>query len=335
MRRWWARATTSSPTTSAAVQATAVGPSDTASLYGGAGTNTLVGSKGKSEFKGVNYDNVATGFFTVNAYGAAAGYNTALLTDSAGNATATLRPQTASLTDASANSPASYQINLASGFQVIQAFETSLARGNRAILQGPLTAANSFTSSSTDATLVPSAGNTYREYVRGFAAVQAISTSTNDTASLYDSPGNDTFTGTPTSATMSLAGGKTVIAAGFKTVNAYSKYGGRDTANVAGTAGADTASLWSTNALMKMSTGNTVRAWYFANYNLDGGGGVGDTVTAMDASVLANRQTTVAGAKVVAWLANFAEMIQTYSPASQKTNQSYAIVDEVLTGYWS
>jgi hypothetical protein len=320
----------------ASVQAIAVGPSDAAHLQAGTGTNVFVGSKGKSELRGVNYDNIASGFFTVSAYGASVGYNTALLTDSTGNATATLSPQTATLTDASARGPASYQINLASGFQVIQTFETSLVGSNTAILKGSSTAANSFTSTSTNATLVPSAGNAYREYEQGFATVQATSTYANDTACLYDSPGNDTFTGTPTSATMRLATGKTVIAAGFKTVNAYSRYGGTDTASLTGTAGTDTAWLWSTSALMKMSTGNTVRAWYFAKYNLDGGGGNSDTVTTMDASVLPTKQTTVAGARIIAWLANFAEMNQDYSPGSQNTNKSYAIaVDEVLTAYWS
>jgi hypothetical protein len=102
------------------------------------------------------------------------------------------------------------------------------------------------------------------------------------------------------------------------------------------TAGTDAAWLWSTDALMKMSNGDTVRAWYFAKYNLGGGGGSGDTVTTMDALVLTTRQTTVAGAKVIAWLADFAEMNQDYSPGSQYTSKSYPIaVDEVLTAYWS
>jgi hypothetical protein len=87
---------------------------------------------------------------------------------------------------------------------------------------------------------------------------------------------------------------------------------------------------------MKMSNGDTVRAWYFAKYDLDGGGSSGDTVTTMDASVLPTDQTTVAGAKVIAWLGNFAEINQDYSPSSQKTDKSYAsAVDEVLTAYWS
>jgi hypothetical protein len=320
------------------VQATAVGPSDVANLHAGLGTNVFTGSKGRSEFKGVNFDNVASGFFTVNAYGAATGYNTGVLTDSAGNATATLSPQTGALTDASAQGPSSYQINLLSGFQVIEAFETSLAKGSTAVLKGSATAANFFTSTSTTATLVPSAGNAYREYEQGFATVQATSAYANDTASLYDSPGNDAFTATPFSATMSLATGKTVVASGFKTVNAYSKYGGTDTANLTDTnaAGTDAAWLWSTNALMRMSTGNTVRAWYFAKYNLQGNAGSGDTVTTLDASVLPAKQTNVAGAKVIAWLADFAEINQDYSPGSQNTNKSYAIaVDQVLTAYWS
>jgi hypothetical protein len=320
----------------ASVQATAVGPGDVANLQAGPGTNVFVGSKGKSEFKGVNFDNVALGFFTVNAYGASTGYNTAVLTDTAGNVTATLNPQAGALTDASAQGPASYQIKLVSAFQVIEAFETSLLRGSTAILKGSTTAANSFTSTSTSATLVPSAANAYREYEQGFTTVQATSTYATDTASLYDSPGSDTFTATPTSATMSLATGKTVIASGFKSVNAYSTYGGADTASLTGTAGTDAVWLWSTNVLMKMNTGNTVRAWHFAKYNLDGGGGSGDTVTTMDASVLPTKRTTVAGAKVIAWLADFAEINQDYSPGSQNTSKSYAIaVDQVLTAYWS
>ena len=183
----------------ASVQATAVGPSDVATLQAVAGSNVFAGSKGTSEFKGVNFNNIAKGFFTVNVYGAASGYNTAVLTDASGNATATLNPQAATLTDASARGPASYQINLVSAFQVIQAIETSLVANSTAILKGLSTAANSFTSTSNGATLVPSAGNAYREYAQGFATIQATSTYANDTAYLFDSPGNDTFTATPTS----------------------------------------------------------------------------------------------------------------------------------------
>jgi hypothetical protein len=54
----------------------------------------------------------------------------------------------------------------------------------------------------------------------------------------------------------------------------------------------------------------------------------------MGASVLPTEQTTVSGATIIAWLADFAEMNQDYSTGSQ--NKSYAIaVDEVLTAYWS
>ena len=318
----------------ASVQATAVGPSDTASLQASPGSSVFAGSKGKSEFKAVNCDNVANGFFTVYAYGATVGSNTAVLTDSAGNATVTLNPQTATLTDASANGPATYQIKLMSAFQVIDAFETSMVGNATAIFKGSSTTANSFTSTATDATLVPSVGSAFREYAKGFATVQATSTYATDTASLYDSPGRNTLTATPTSATMNLASGKTVIAAGFKTVNVYSDSGGTDTANLTGSSGTDTVSLWSTNALMRMSTGNTVRAWYFANYNLNGGGG-NDTVTTMDATVLWSKQTAVSGAKVIAWLADFAEINEDYSSGSQN-NKSYPIaVDQVLTTYWS
>jgi uncharacterized repeat protein (TIGR03803 family) len=320
------------------VQATAVGPSDLADMQAGPGTNVFTGSKGKSTFKGINFDNIALGFFTVDAYGSSTGYNTGVLTDSAGNAMATLKPQTATLTDASARNSASYQINLESNFQIIQALETSLLTGSTVILKGSSTTANTFTSTATTALLTPSAGNTYREYEQGFATVQATSTYATDTASLYDSPGSNTFTATPASATMRLATGKTVIASGFKTVNAYAENGTGDTANVTDTnlTGTDSAWLWDTNALMKMNTGNTVRAWYFAKYNLQGNGTSGDTVTTLDATVLPTKKTSVNGATVIAWLTGFAEMNQDYSAGSQNTNKSYAIaVDQVLTAYWS
>jgi hypothetical protein len=200
------------------------------------------------------------------------------------------------------------------------------------------TGGNILTESPTSTTLA-SAGNSARAMVaKGFNNVIATATGAGSgtVANLFDSAaGTNSFVG---------SNGKSEfkglsfdnVAMGFATVNAYSKSGGTDTATLTGTAGADNVWLWSTNALMKMSTGNTVRAWYFASYNLDGGGGRGDTVTTMDASVLPTRQTAVAGAKVIAWLANFAEMNQDYSPGSQKTDKSYALAaDEVLTAYWS
>ena len=221
---------------------------------------------------------------------------------------------------------------------MVQAFESLLVTSNKAIFKGSSTAANSFTSTATTATLVPSAGNAYRLYEQGFATVQATSTYATDTASLYDSPGNDTFTGTSAGSTMSLSTGKIVTVNGFKTVNAYCTSGGTDTASLTDTtsSGADAAWLWSNNALMKMGAGNTVRAWYFAKYSLQGNGVSGDTVTTMNATVLPTKQTSVAGAKFIAWLADFAEMNQDYSSSSQGTNRSYPIaVDQVLTAYWS
>jgi hypothetical protein len=320
------------------VQATAVGAHDTASLSGGAGTNIFVGSKGKSELEGVNYNNIAKGFYTVSAYGAATGYNTALLTDAAGNAAVTINPQSATISDASTTSAASYQIKLVSAFQVIQAFETSLVRSSTAILSGSKTTANVLTSTpnTADATLSSAAGNAFREYVRGFATILVNSTNANDTANLYDSAGNDTFTGTPTASTMSLASGKTVTATGFKTVNAYSKYGGKDTANLTGTTSPDAATLRSTDALLNLSSGNAIHAWYFANYNLDGGGG-NDTVTTINGTDVSGKQTPASGARILAWMANFAQINQTYSnPTPQNPNKTIQnLTDQVFTSYWS
>ncbi len=320
------------------VQATAVGAHDTASLSGGAGTNTFVGSKGSAQLKGVNYNNIAKGFYAVSASGAATGYNTALLTDAAGNATVTINPQSATFSDASTTSAASYQINLLSAFQVIQAFETSLVRNSTAILNGSKTAANVLmsTPNTADATLLPAAGNAFREYVRGFTTILANSTNANDTANLYDSAGNDTLAGTPTASKMSLANGKTVTATGFKSVNAYSRYGGKDTANLTGTTGPDAATLRSTDALLNLSGGKTIHAWYFANYNLDGGGG-NNAVTTINGTDVSGKQTPGTGARIIAWLANFAQINQNYSnPTPQNPNKIIQnLTDQIFTAYWS
>jgi hypothetical protein len=64
--------------------------------------------------------------------------------------------------------------------------------------------------------------------------------SSGDTASFYDSPGNDTFSASGTSANM-FDSGLTYInyASGFTTNNAYSQYGGKDTAKFYDTPGDD------------------------------------------------------------------------------------------------
>jgi hypothetical protein len=321
------------------VQATAVGTHDAASLYGGTGTNSFLGSKGSSEFKGASYDNIAKGFYAVYAYGATTGFNTAMLTDVLGTAAVTMNPQTAVLSDASATRAASYQINLVSAFQVIQAYESVPVLTATATLNGSKTAANLFTSTppTTDATLTPAAGNAFREYVKGFATILVNSTNANDTANLYDSAGSDTFTGTPTTSTMNLANGKIVTANGFKTVNAFSIHGGKDTANLAGTTtGSNSATLRSTDALLKLSNGNSIHAWFFANYNLNGGGG-NNTATTVDGADVLGKQTSVAGARIIAWLSNFPQISQTFSnPTLQKNNKTIQnSTDAVFTAYWS
>jgi hypothetical protein len=320
------------------VRATAAGAYDTAYLYASSGTNTFTGSKGTSEFKGVNYDNVAKGFYAAYAYGSSTGFNTAVLTDSTGNGTVTINPQTGTLGDATTTKAASYQINLVSAFQVIQAYESSMVATSLATLNGSKTAANLFTSTpaTASATLTPASGNAFREYVQGFATIVANSTNANDTANFYDSAGSDTFTGTPTTSTMKLATGKTATGNGFKTVNAYSVAGGTDTANITGSTGVDSATMRSTDTLMKLSNGKSIHAWYFAKYNLDGGGGT-DTVTTINGTDLVGKQTPTSGARILAWLSNFSQINQTYSnPTSQQSNKTYQnLTDQVFTAYWS
>ena len=322
------------------VQATAVGAYDVANLSGSSGTNSFSGSKGKSEFRGVNYDNIAKGFYSVVTSAATSGFNTAVLTDAAGSAALSISPQTTTLSDLSATKAASYQIKLASAFQVIQAYRTSLVSGSTATLTGATTATNLFTStpSTGDATLAPAAGSAFREYVKGFSTIVANAANASDMANLYDSAGNDTLTGTPTKSTMNLGLGtvKIVTAAGFKTVNAYSRNGGTDTANVTGGAGADTATLRSTDALMAFQGGGSVHAWFFAKYNLDGGGG-SDTVSTINGTDVSGKQTSVANARIIAWLANFAQINQNYStPTPQTPNKTYQnLTDAVYTAYWS
>ncbi len=317
------------------VQATAVGPHDTASLSGGAGSNSFVGSKAQSALSGVSYDNVAKGFYSVSVTGYATGYTTALLTDATGNATAIINPQSATLSAVAAGAT-SYKINLLSGFQVIDAIET-LGTGGTATLNGATTAANVFTSTpntANTATLTPAVGNAFREYVQGFSTIIANSANANDTANLYDTHGNDTFTGTPTTSTMSLSSGNIVTANGFKTVNAFSDNGGVDTANISGTTGRDTTTLRSTDALMSFGNGNSVHAWFFAKYSLVGGSSGNDAVTIVSpALVQAGQVTSPAGAAFIAWLSNFTQINETYSnPTSQQTIQA---TDKVFTADWT
>ena len=219
---------------------------------------------------------------------------------------------------------------------MIDAIET-LGTGGTATLNGATTAANVFTSTpntANTATLTPAVGNAFREYVQGFSTIIANSANANDTANLYDTHGNDTFTGTPTTSTMSLSSGNIVTANGFKTVNAFSDNGGVDTANISGTTGRDTTTLRSTDALMSFGNGNSVHAWFFAKYSLVGGSSGNDAVTIVSpALVQAGQVTSPAGAAFIAWLSNFTQINETYSnPTSQQTIQA---TDKVFTADWT
>jgi hypothetical protein len=87
---------------------------------------------------------------------------------------------------------------------------------------------------------------------------------------------------------------------------------------------------------MKFNGGGSVHAWFFAKYSLNGGGS-SDTVTTINGTDVAGKQTSVQGASIIAWLANFAQIDETYSnPTSQKTNQTIQnLTDQVFTAYWS
>jgi hypothetical protein len=160
---------------------------DTANLSDSTGVDEFVGTPGYAYLTGtaVTFLNLVSGFRTVNATATTAG-DFALLFDSAGTDTFTASPTTASLTNGTG-----YTLT-ANGFVNVRA--SSQGGGDVATLTDSA-AADTFRSTSAYTFLGSNSGS-YLNLALGFATYNATGSSSTgpDTADLYDTPGNDTFT---------------------------------------------------------------------------------------------------------------------------------------------
>jgi hypothetical protein len=163
------------------------GTTDTANLSDSNGVDEFVGTPDYAYLTGtaVTYLNLVSGFRTTNATATTAG-DFALLFDSPGADTFTASPTAANLTNGT-----SYALN-ATGFVNVRA--SSQGGGDTANLTD--SAAADLFRSTQSFTFLGSISGSYLNLAIGFATYNATGSSStgNDTADLYDTPGNDTFT---------------------------------------------------------------------------------------------------------------------------------------------
>jgi hypothetical protein len=163
------------------------GGQDTANLSDSPGVDLFVGTPTYNYFTGTTtgFLNLTSGFATTTATATTAG-DFALLFDSAGVDTFTASPTAASLTNGS-----SYTLN-ANGFSNVRA--SSQGGGDIANLTDTTGAPATFRSTESVNFLGSNTGS-YLNLAIGFTTYNATgnSSSGNDTADLYDAPGNNTF----------------------------------------------------------------------------------------------------------------------------------------------
>ena len=120
-------------------------------------------------------------------------------------------------------------------------------------------------------------GTSYYYYAKDFGSVTATGEGGSDTANLYGSPGNDTLTVSPGTATMLRAGAATSTATDFVNVYGYAVDGGSDTdtATLTGTTGEDKFYGYETHGQLQNITGSTYlyRAEDFDSVTAEGGAG--------------------------------------------------------------
>ena len=174
----------------------AAGGNDTAYLYDSAGNDMFVATPTYRELSGAGYDSYAKGFSNLFAYAStdAGGVgDRAYLYDSVGNDTLIASPNYAQLSGTG-------YLNYAKNFDKVFAYASTDAGGggDKAYLYD--SAGNDvLTATPTYAQLT---GPGYLNYASNFDQVSAFATAgdaggTGDQAAMYDSAGNDIFTGTP------------------------------------------------------------------------------------------------------------------------------------------
>ncbi len=217
------------------------GGNDTAFLLDAGGNNVFSANAATrvAQMSGANFTNTALQFETVSGQASfpSGGVDTAFLFDSAGNDVFVSRRLVAFLRTAGGDFYEAQQFEKVSGRAVAGGFDQAFLFDNPGN--------DTFTGTETSAVLVPnvlSGGpGEYREAL-GFEVAAGLSTEGgSDLAILFDTPGQDVLSITPTVANFSRPGtGLYLQAQGFKTVSGRSVNGGNDFAFLMGSAGNDT-----------------------------------------------------------------------------------------------
>lgn len=120
----------------------------------------------------------------------------------------------------------------------------------------------------------------FLHYLVGFSQITLNSGGGSDTASMYDSAGDDIFTSTVSQSRLS-GGGFQNIVSGFSRVYAFQYFGGRDTATLDGSAGND--SFYGAPAYSVMTSGTNLRqVTGFSSISANGGSGGDDQTILSD-----------------------------------------------------
>ncbi|MCY2925859.1 MAG: C25 family cysteine peptidase [Planctomycetota bacterium] len=202
----------------------AAGGTDTAYLYDSAGADTFVARPDSSYLFGAGFRNQADGFDSVTGY-STRGADTAWFYDSAGDDAFVSRRDGAQMSGEG-------YLNAAAGFKRVSAYSSA---GNDSAALYTFSGLNTFTASSADATMSSSTG---WAYASAFASVRAYGAK-GDSAFLYDSAGDDTFSAAPNSGSLAGAGFANAVS-GFGRISAFATAGGADTATFADSIGNDT-----------------------------------------------------------------------------------------------
>ena len=237
---------------------------DFASLYDSAGDDTFSGSGQSATLEGTGFRNIADGFQSISANSTSGGVDWAILSDTAGDDLFSGNSNSSTL------SGTGYLLR-ANGFGNVQAY--SNAGGMDRVELQDSSEGDYFKATSSYAFMRSSVFSRsdsigYYIQVNGFGQVAATAGSGGyDFANMYDSSGNDIFSGSGQSATLKGAGFEN-IATGFQQISAFSTGGGVDWAILNDTAGDDlfsgssTGSSFSgTNYLLRANGFNNVQAY--------------------------------------------------------------------------
>jgi len=215
---------------------------------------TMTGSVG-----GVNYRHYANNFAALNAFATAGGTDRVNITDWLGDDVITVGMNATSIRAANG-----WYLTNVSGFDNTYVYATS---GGVDVTTFNDTAGNDlFVSNHFEGMMWGGAGG--YAYVRTLGLITSTATAGNDRAYFYDSPVNDTFTATPTTAEIRATDGRfRRVVTNYDAANAFAVAGGVDTAYLYDSAGSDTFFATPTFAWMQ-ATANTTYSNYCSNFEV-------------------------------------------------------------------